>query len=406
MYITMGQVESPTGDILAWPKLAAAESFLAGRAQYFDAIRAGTKELISQATDFGTRRDTCAEYAVSYRDLLRDLQRKVEQSAGMDQQRAITALRTALAVDTVRVMLTDFRGQIREAILVGPTHPLRALWLAMWSQVAQHWIAALQNAPTDYVSSVRHGLVQRLVPLHVPAMLPLPDSRIFTPVDNLHPFWSLYAPIAESDTRGLLGEICAAFHLPEPAIGGTAISAEVLASGIARYLIQHPYVRTLSLNVFNPGRATTLAEALVTLQKHKAFADLRYDVRLFVPDPSAPSAGEAIKQLCIPDSTVCTDAVDAFSASRGNHLFPKLRLSVHAIRDFSAKPDPYRAHLSLLFDLFPAADIGARTCHVSKRDSPCAWPPPGFCDPFPRRRPWDVLAASTSSWCAISTSRG
>jgi DNA phosphorothioation-dependent restriction protein DptH len=365
MDIHMGQASVPTGDILEWPQSAAVESFLAARARYFEAVRAGERELISQAADFLTLQEDCAEYVAAYRDLLRDLRQKIERGAGTDQQRAIIALRTALAVDTVSVTLTDFRGNVREAALVGPTHPLRALWLATWSHVAQHWLSAATDSPAEYVSPLRDGLLRRLVPLHVPATLSLPDGRVFTTVDTLHPFWSLYAPAAENDPRGLLGEICAGLHIPEPAIGGDAITGDVLASSLARYLVQHPYVRTLGLNVFNPGRATVLADALVTLQRQEAFADLHYDIRLFAPDPETPNIGEAIEQLCTPHGTVSTAAADAFSTSGGNHLFPKLNLAVHASRDFSVNPDHYRAHLCILFDLFPAEDLGTGVARQS-----------------------------------------
>ena len=37
-----------------------------------------------------------------------------------------------------------------------------------------------------------------------------------------------------------------------------------------------------------------LADALAALQRQEAFQDLRYDVRLFVPDPNAPGVGESI----------------------------------------------------------------------------------------------------------------
>jgi hypothetical protein len=40
---------------------------------------------------------------------------------------------------------------------------------------------------------------------------------------------------------------------------------------------QHPYVRTLTINAFNPGRASFLADALTALQREEAFQNLRYE---------------------------------------------------------------------------------------------------------------------------------
>lgn len=355
LLVQMGRNESFIEDIQDWPISSAAESFLAARANYFAAILQGEKELISQAADFAALKDVCFEYAGAYRDLLLDFRRQIERSGGSDYQ-ALKDLRNVLAVDTVRILITDFRGHTREALLVGPTHPLRALWLVTWAHIGQQWVTAAREGAADYVGSAREGILRGLVPLNLPSTLPLGDGRIFLTVDNIHPFWSLYAPATEQDPRGLLGEICAALGVAEPAISGAAITGEILADRIERYLVQHPYVSTLSINVFNPGRAQLLADALTFLQKGHTFTELRYDIRLFVSDPEAPGVGEAVEQLLSPSGV---DRIDAFSTSSGSHLFPKLNLAIHSIDHFRSSPDVYQAHLGILLDLFPAEETGS-----------------------------------------------
>jgi hypothetical protein len=148
--------------------------------------------------------------------------------------------------------------------------------------------------------------------------------------------------------------VCSALGLPEPSIGGNLLSAEALASRIERFLIQHPYVRTLIINAFNAGRASLLAEALVHLQEREAFSELRYDIRLFVPDPEASSVGEAINQLLFPESS---SATDVFSVPATSHIFPKLSVAIRGTKDFRAAPKEFRAHITLLFDVFPPQEI-------------------------------------------------
>ena len=193
-------------------------------------------------------------------------------------------------MDTVRLVVEDYRGKIREAAVVAPTHPLRALWHLAWSLLGAAWVRETTRAGKENVGPARDALLHGLSSLNFPAMLPVSDGRVFTAVDNIHPFWPLYAPAGEEDPRGLLGDVCAALGVPEPTIGGAAVTGGVLASRIERYLMQHPYVRTLTINAFNPGRANVLADALAALQRQEAFQDLRYDVRLFVPDPNAPGS--------------------------------------------------------------------------------------------------------------------
>ena len=125
---------------------------------------------------------------------------------------------------------------------------------------------------------------------------------------------------------------------------------------VERYLVQHPYVRTLAINAFNPGRATVLADALTALQRKEAFRDLRYDIRLFVPDPDAPGVGEAITSLLAGEGAV---AGEAFSIPTGSHVFPKLLVAIRSTRDFRSAPTRHRAHLSFLFEVFPPEEIGA-----------------------------------------------
>jgi DNA phosphorothioation-dependent restriction protein DptH len=364
----------PDPDIVEWPLLSrgAVESFLDARERYCAAVRGAPlgDDSITQAADLYALRDASLEYAEAYRDLLSDLAHKVAQNRGSDQQKAILALRTALAIDTVHIILTDMRGHTQEALLVGPTHPLRALWFTTWAQVAQQWLAATQEGPEEYIVPVRDGLLHTLVPFNIPAILPCTDGRAFIPVDNITPFWSLYAPPTEENARGLLAEMCTALHLPEPAISGETITAEVLAERISRYLVQHPYIRTLCINVFNPGHATTLAQALLLLQKQETFASLRYDVRFFVSDPAASHIGDALESLLTPNTVASTEVTDAFSTPGSSHLFPKLSLAVHARSIFDEMPQRYRAHLSILFDLFPAEEVGAGPVFNSEDCSP------------------------------------
>ena len=357
-----------TGEPFELPRSAAVESFLAAREHYCRMILLGDRELITQAVDFSTLIEACAEYAEAYRDLLADLSTKIERAGGADQQRLVSALRAALSVDAAHVSVTDFRGRTREAAIISPTHPLRALWFNLWARVGYNWLERTKES-AEYAGAVRDSILEKLAPINFPATLPMSDGRVFLAVDQIHPFWSLFAPASEDDARGLLGEVCAALGLSEPAIGGVAVTGEVLASRLERYLAQHPYVGTLIVNAFNPGRASVLAEALLWLQRKEATANLRYDIRLFVTDTESPSIGESLDQLLSPMSNIGAEA-DAFSVPSGNHLFPKLDLAIHPVIDFKRQPESYPAHITILFDMFPAEELSVGVPLNSRGTSP------------------------------------
>ena len=356
MQLRAGQPYMPTSDVEVRAESAAMHSFLDARSAYFRCVAQDSGDLVSQGLDVLGSGPAIVAYTTAYVDLLKDLSTGVRREAGAGQLDAIRLLRSALSVDTVRLTVEDYRGQIREAALIAPTHPLRALWQLAWAQLGAAWVREAAKAPGDHAATARDALLEELSPGNMPPMLAVSDGRVFTAVDSIHPFWPLYAPATQGDPRGLLGDVCAALGVPEPSIGGAAITGGVLASRIERYLIQHPYVRTLTLNAFNAGRAAVLADALAALQRQDAFRDLRYDVRLFVPDANAPGAGEAIDALLTGGGT---PASEAFSVPTASRVFPKLSVALRDTADFRDCPARYRAHLSVLFDPFPPEEVAA-----------------------------------------------
>ncbi|NDY55828.1 ATP-binding protein [Desulfovibrio sulfodismutans] len=356
MQINLDTAEPPSEVGLTLPSSAAMASFLAAREELFATVRKGTAELIMQGLSFRDAEKECLAYADAYLDLVRNLIRQAETTSGAERQQHLQALRNVLAVDSIHVILTDFRGRHREAVLVSPTHPLRALWLSSWVALGKDWIEKIKAGGKDHIPHVRSALLDGLVPSAYPVGVPVEDGRIFTPVDNLNAFWALYAPTTEKNSRGLMAEICSALGLAEPSAAGADISGKVIADKIERYLSQHPYVRELSLNVFNPGAGSVIADALLSLQQKHEHADLRYDIRLFTSDPDSPVLGEALESMVRPGVTV-NEAADAFATSTGSHLFSKLNLAKHALSEFHANAKEFPAHISVLLDVFPAEEL-------------------------------------------------
>lgn len=358
--LNLGVPGTSTGEVNGWPHGPVCDRFLESRTRYFEAARGGTAELVTQGIDAAAHAELASDYAGAYLELIADLTRRAEATSNSDSQRAFTDLRKVLALDSVLLAIVDHRERRRDAVLVAPTHPLRALWFATWAKLGTSWVAAAKSAPHEYVVPTREALLRLLSPTSFPPVLPTESGRVLTAVDSINPFWTLFAPSNEEDPRGLVGEVCTALGLPEPAIGGALIDGAYLASRVRRYLVQHPYVRTLTINAFNPGRAGVLGDMLLELQREPAFADLRYDIRLFVPDPDAAGVGEEIAALLTTDGGTSAREADAFSIPSTTHLYPKLRFAVRATKDFRNSPETHAAHLSLLFDVFPAEEVAAR----------------------------------------------
>jgi hypothetical protein len=344
-----------------WPSSDEAQRFCEMRAKFFEVMLQGEQQFITQANDLLKQKEPAQNYASAYIDWLDAALTKAASSEPVVSRLAFEELRCALTIDSVALVLEDYRGRRREAVLLGPTHPLRANWHSAWAQLGQLWLEKAQKADREFVVPTREAILKQLTPAGFPPVLPFSEElgRTALAVDNINPFWSLYAASDEEDPRGLVGEVCTVLGVQEPSIGGASIDSGYLAARVQRYLIQHPYVRTLTINAFNAGRATVLAEILIALQRHTEFADLRYDIRLFVIDPDAPVTGEALIELLAPDSGTSAKEADAFSTPTDSHLHPKLRLAIRSIKEFREAPDTHAAHLSFLFDIFPAEEIRA-----------------------------------------------
>ena len=335
--------------------------FREARATFFAAVLKGDQRLVMQACDLLYLQEPAQNYAAAYLAWIDAVLARADSSDATVARQAMDELRCVLTIDSVALVLEDYQGRRRDAVLLGPTHPLRANWHVAWSHLGQTWMEQSRSSNKEFVVPTRDAVIKQLAPAAFPPVVPFGEElgRTALAVDNINPFWSLYAATDEKDPRGLIGEVCAALGLPEPAIGGATIDSAYLAARVQRYLVQHPYVETLTINAFNAGRAGALAEVLLALQRHPEFADLRYDIRLFVLDPAAPSTGEALLELLSPDAGTSAKEADAFSTPTDSHLHPKLRLAIRAIKEFRSDPDLHAAHLSFLFDLFPAEEIRA-----------------------------------------------
>jgi hypothetical protein len=364
MPIDKGAVLPAVKTEMQLPETTALAAFLSARQVLFAMIRQGDANCVSQGFVYRKAKQECLNYANAYAALLNSLFHQAKAAQGQELHSLIGTIRNVLSADSLHLVLTDYRGQRKEALLLSPTHPLRVQWSSCWAAIGESWLEKIENGSKEMMPGVRQALLDSLRPYAFPVALPSSDGRIFAAIDNLNVFWAVYMPTSEVNTRGLLSEICSALGLSAPADVGTDITGVVIAEKIERYLTQHPYVRELSLNVFNPGSGSVLADAMTQLQQKKEYADLRYDLRLFASDPDSPTLGESLESLLHADNTVKAE-VEAFATSSGSHLFSKLKLARYDIKEFHANAEQYQAHISIMLDVFPAEELSV----MQKRDA-------------------------------------
>ncbi|MGI5206148.1 methylation-associated defense system ATP-binding protein MAD8 [Spirillospora sp. CA-108201] len=340
------------------------DAFVAARRTYFAAVTGGTSDstesaefLVSEAVDFERVRDELAAYAEAYAELIDATALQLERATDTTRGSALESLARVQQIDCVAATLTDGMGRHDTVLLVAPTHPLRALWLATWSALSLDWMSHLTIGDKKAVLSVRDSLLASLGPLGFPFAVPRQDGRLMAAADNLTPYWGAYLPSETTDPRGVIGRLATALHLPPESAHATsnasgALSGVALADRIERYIRLHPYVHTLVMNVVNAGRAELVADALLELQRRTTTRELTYDIRLCVTDPEAPETGAALMELQSAQSQIPSAEAEAFLHTTGPARTAKLVHSVRSVEEFTRQPAEFDAHLTVLIDAF------------------------------------------------------
>ncbi|MHA0035516.1 methylation-associated defense system ATP-binding protein MAD8 [Deinococcus sp. PESE-13] len=322
-------------------------TYLAERQRFLELVRGPQGEGLVSALNF---LDPEVQQAV--RRLVQTYQEALQALCTRGDQEALLELRQVLTFDTLRTVITQQRSH-KEVLLIAPTHPMKLLWTATWAALGQQWTQ--ESLPT----AVREFYFSGLRPHSFPILGAKGDGSLLLPITELAAGWTLCTAPAERDPRGVLSDLCAGLQLPEP-VGEDGLRAEDLARRLRRYLIQHPYLSVLTINAFNAGQAGLLADALVVLQKSPELRDMAYDVRLFVDDPLAAGVGQGLLNLLNHSGKTTDRNAEAFGTSTGDTLRPKLGLAIRPFSEFQRDGRQHGAHISLLFDLFPAGEIKAQ----------------------------------------------
>jgi len=340
------------------------EDFLNKRSNLFSSIL-GNEDTITATVDLLDFKNQIIEYADSYQSWLNNARLDFDQMEAQNNNSIQRTPTIFLDIDIVEVLLASTSNLPERVYLLSPTHPLRLLWHYQRAAMAQAWIKSAidSGTPKELLSkSIREYMRTGLVPINLPPMLrpthtnyPEGLTHFYVEQGPLNLFWSLYIREDTTDSRTIRSRTqrVLGINRQSPTTKQGSIDKNLLTQKFNRYLVQHPYVRVFKINVFNPGDASLLVDAILGIEKNRnKLPLLRYEIRLFTESSDQDDVGEAIIELMNPEQQVSTEA-DAFAVPSQNHLFPKMRFSRNRIEDFLREPEKYEAHITLLHDLFP-----------------------------------------------------
>jgi DNA phosphorothioation-dependent restriction protein DptH len=279
--------------------------------------------------------------------------------ASLPAGRGVTSV--VCQLDVVELRWSPTQVDPGRGLLLAPTHPVRVAWHLQHARQLRGLIDTWRQqteAPADLRSLVE--TYRRDVQVtHAPPVLFDSRGRGYVEQGPLTSHWSLFLP--DAGASGAVIDVAASRDRARAQLGvrgSSSVAPSVGSLDLARrlfeYLQLHPYVEQLHLNVFNPGDATLIADALRQLEKERRAIvgepPLRYVVRLLAPRAGVDLTGDALESLLDPVRQVGED--DEFTLASSNHLHPKLVFARNSIEEFLARPNEFGAHVSIMLEQF------------------------------------------------------
>lgn len=339
----------------------APQSLLDARSNLFKAIRESAPDETGVIETFEVfkeeNRNLIKNYIQEYRNWLSDVLQN-----DIDSKDAVTLQ----SIDTVSLQVEMPDGRTTTTKILTPLHPLRLAWLINIYDQYEEWEQKTQDdvryrKPDVWYKKLDKLFYGELNPEIAPLVI-VDDKRsgYMQYVGELCFGWGLYAnPLQDKDDtfstgfRQLKAYLSQLFNIGVQYRIDSDVNQAMVYRLMSKYIVQHPYINKLIINLFNAGDATVFAENLVQIEKATkgTVFDIHYEIRLFCNDKRFPQ-GEALKELMNPETSVSEEA-ENFSQADDNRLFPKLRFSINSIDEFVRNPQKFPAHMSFLINPFP-----------------------------------------------------
>lgn len=206
-----------------------------------------------------------------------------------------------LTMDTVSLTIRH-RDKTKRAVLLMPTHPMRALWYAQY-------VATLRGIEEDLLdraaarraSAVDLELLEGVAPANYPMLAIDSEGRAYCFSQALSHSTTLHIESADPEPHLTRSLVQTAFALSAD-VDPVDLPPRQLTDRLRLYLRTHDYVRRLSILAVNAGASQFLPEALGGLYQNTADASLdmrsrHLSIVAVEPNTAAPNPAPAIQAL-------------------------------------------------------------------------------------------------------------
>jgi hypothetical protein len=348
-----------------------ADAFYYARKAFFNAIKEQEQGTgVVAITNLHEHHDLVLIYVQSYLAMLEVLNEKIASASGPGSiNNTLQDYAAILRIDTVFMQLGPNNDPM-EVLLLAPTHPLRILWLYQFETFVTRWIDRMKGkTPTEIAQVLSQDSLDKLVNLNIPNVISWNAGRVFVNTDNVDLFWSILPSSGVTDLRTAVNAALQLVSASGRQVIISTVTPKQIADKLERYLCHHPYVRTLKVNVINPGDGMLLLEAIKQLLSREPYRDLNFDVKFFSPAATRPQmVGNAFDDLMEQrddeewvSGRTLSEVEERLLMPNENPLYPKLIYAKHTIKDLlNDKDGKFDAHLSFIIDYF-GTTVATRT---------------------------------------------
>jgi len=348
---------------LSTPVNHVASAFYQARSKFFATVRDADEGTgVVEVVDLHEHSADVAEYVNAYLELLDSLRQKIEGAAGPGGiNNVLHDYAQVMRIDTALLTVGSSDGPM-EVLLLAPTHPLRVLWLYQYQSYVRAWVKQMAGKEPDAIKLlISEDSIDKIIDLNIPNAISWTGNSTFINTDNLDLFWSILPNANTPDLRTAVSAALQAIGAGRKEVVISTVSPSQLADKMRRYLCHHPYVRTLKINVINPGDASVLLEAIARLIEDELYRDINFDIKFFTPPGTKNHlvAGAFDELMEFRDDRDYSAGGDISEEEEyllqpnANPLFPKLIYAKHSIEDLlSDDKDRFESHLTLIIDYF------------------------------------------------------
>jgi DNA phosphorothioation-dependent restriction protein DptH len=335
-------------------------AFLESRRELFHSITSKDDGAVIETLDLRIYQSLIIDYANAYLKLTQNIADAVSNSKDAEVNNLLTNTFTINKLDTIHVKLGSI-DEPDEMILLAPTHPLKMLWLLQYQIMLYDWSNKMVEMDEDAIrKAIDIEGFERILPLNIPNALSFEKNNFYVNTDVLDLFWSIFPKSTTTDIRKVVAIISKALGYKDDLGNISSVTPAQIADRLWRYLRHHPYIKTLKLNVLNPGDGMLFLNTIRELQKMDDFKDLRYDIT-FYGTLGYELMGCAFDELM--NDTILTegsrpDVDDELLEPSHNPLFPKLFFSkVKVAPDRWTDVEFKEANVTVIIDQFVTKTI-------------------------------------------------